>query len=238
MTTAPPTVVLVHGLFGFRRFLWIEYFQGARQLLQSLGCRVLVASLPWSGSLQSRSHRLAEFLARETGPLHLIAHSMGGLDARHYITHLNGHKKVASLTTLATPHHGSAAADHVCASFSPFRAFAGIHDLTRESVRQFNATTPDHPQVIYRSFSAARPIKEQPWIVRRYGRIIQNAEGDNDSQVSIASACWGEHICTVHADHFELIGRNFWFQPWRKRQPFDHLPLYRETGMWILKHHG
>jgi triacylglycerol lipase len=39
--------------------------------------------------------------------LNIIAHSMGGLDARYAITHLKAHEVVASLTTIGTPHRGS-----------------------------------------------------------------------------------------------------------------------------------
>jgi len=48
--------------------------------------------------------------------VHVIAHSMGGLDARHALFNFKDakfHEKVASLTTVATPHHGSPAADAV-----------------------------------------------------------------------------------------------------------------------------
>ncbi|RMG92283.1 MAG: alpha/beta hydrolase, partial [Zetaproteobacteria bacterium] len=177
--TERPTAVLIHGLFGFRKLLWLEYFNGVRPLLTSMGLRVLVPRLAWAGTIEQRACQLAHQLASETGPLHLIAHSMGGLDARAYITKLNGHQRVASLTTLATPHHGSEAADHVCRTLSPFALFPGVRVLTRGRVALFNARTPDHCSVIYRSYSAARPVKEHPWLVRRYGRIIQQAEGDN-----------------------------------------------------------
>ncbi len=231
----PATVVLIHGLFGFRRILWIDYFAGVRPLLEAMGLRVVVPALPWAGPIGRRARRLAEQLDGETGPLHLIAHSMGGLDARYYIGHLGGDNRVASLTTIATPHRGSAAADHVCRSLSPMIVFPGVRELTRERMRAFNDDTPDLPHIAYRSYSASRPVGEQPWIVRRYGRIIQEQEGDNDAQVSVASARWGEHIETLPCDHFELIGKNFWFNPLRRRPPFDHLPLYRQVGEWILE---
>ncbi len=234
--TERPTAVLIHGLFGFRKLLWLEYFNGVRPLLASMGLRVLVPRLSWAGTIERRSRQLARQLAHETGPLHLIAHSMGGLDARAYITRLGGHQRVASLTTLATPHHGSSAADHVCRTLSPFALFPGVRVLTRGRVALFNARTPDHAGIIYRSYSAARPVEEQPWLVRRYGRIIQQAEGDNDSQVSINAARWGEHVRTLEADHFELIGRNLWLNPFKSRERFNHLELYREIGRWILEH--
>jgi len=230
-----PTVVLIHGLFGFRKLLGLEYFQGVRQLYERMGLRVLVPSLPWAGSIEQRAHALAQQLADEPGPLHLLAHSMGGLDARRWITQLEGSDKTASLITLSTPHHGSPAADLVCRSYSPFRLFAGVRDLTTSKLKSFNAHTPNQPDVIYRSYSAARPVAEHPWIVRHHGRIIQSLEGDNDSQVSVRSAIWGEHISTLPCDHFELISKNFWFNPFRSRARFDPMPVYRDIGNWILQ---
>lgn len=228
-----PTVVLLHGLFGFRRFLWRDYFKGIPPLLAAQGLRVLTTGVSWSGPILKRAHGLADQLKNEQGPLHLIAHSMGGLDARYYISHLDGHRKIASLTTLSTPHRGSPAADYVVGSLSLFRLSKGVHDLTTESMRTFNANTPDHPDVIYRSYSAKRPLSELPWLTRHHARIITAAEGENDSQVSIRSACWGEHIGTLPSDHFELIGLNLWLNPFRSRNRLDHLKLYHDIGQWI-----
>ncbi|RMH60115.1 MAG: alpha/beta fold hydrolase [Zetaproteobacteria bacterium] len=233
-----PTAVLIHGLFGFNRFLGMEYFHGARALLEGIGLRVLTPRLPWAGDIMERAQALAGQLANEPGPLHLIGHSMGGLDARAYISHLQGASRVASLTTLASPHRGSSAADHVCATLSPFALFRGVRALTRERVQAFNEITPDAPGVCYRSYAASRPLSELPWLTRRYARVIAQHEGENDSQVSLASACWGEHVATLHADHFELIGMQLWLNPWRRRARFDHLQLFREIGQWILAHAG
>ncbi len=231
-----PTVVLIHGLFGFRKLLWLEYFQGVRRLYESMGLRVLTPTLPWAGSIERRAHALAQYLAGESGPLHLLAHSMGGLDARRWITHLGGSEKTVSLTTLSTPHHGSPAADLVCQPYSPFRLFAGVCDLTTTKLQSFNAETPNQPNVVYRSYSASRPITQHPWIVRCHGRYIQKQEGENDAQVSIQSAAWGEHIATLPCDHFELIGRNFWLNLFHKRIKFDPMPVYRDIGNWMLGH--
>jgi len=233
--TLRPAVVLIHGLFGFRKLLWLEYFQGVRSLYESMGLHVITPSLPWSGSIEQRADALAQQLKPESAPLHLIAHSMGGLDARRWITHLGGANRILSLTTLATPHHGSIAADHVCQGLSPFRIFAGVRGLTTTNMNAFNKHTPNQPDVTYRSYAAVRPVAEHPWIVRRYGRKIQTTEGDNDSQVSVRSATWGEHIATLPCDHFELISRNFWFNPFRQRATFDPMPVYRDIGNWILQ---
>lgn len=200
-----------------------------------MGIRVVIPALSWGGGTVKRSGQLASQLADESGPLHLVAHSMGGLDARRYITHLGGHDKVATLTTIASPHRGSSAADDVCVGASPFRLLTGIRDLTPAATARFNAATPDHPDVRYRSYSAARPVAKHPWLVRRYGRAIERKEGMNDSQVAAASAEWGEHVARLEADHFELIGLNLWLNPFSKRLPFDHLHLYRDIGERVLQ---
>lgn len=230
-----PAVVLIHGLFGFTRLLWLEYFRVARPLYESMGMRVLVPSLPSVGSIESRATALARQLSEEPGPLHLVAHSMGGLDARYWISHLGGAGKVVSLTTLATPHRGSPVADFVCSGVSPFRLLKGPHALTTTAMRQFNDSTPDAPDVIYRSYAAVRPLAELPWLVRRYARIIERQEGANDSQVSRRSACWGTVVACIPADHFEVIALDFWLNPFRSRRCYDPLPLYREIGEWILQ---
>ena len=41
------------------------------------------------------------------GRLHIIGHSKGGLIARRYIQRFGGHRRVKSLITLGTPHHGT-----------------------------------------------------------------------------------------------------------------------------------
>jgi triacylglycerol lipase len=43
--------------------------------------------------------------------VHIIAHSMGGLDARYLVSKLGYGDRVASLTTISTPHRGSRIAD-------------------------------------------------------------------------------------------------------------------------------
>jgi len=232
-----PTAVLIHGLFGFVRLGRIEYFHGARALLEAMGLRVLTPRLPWAGDIMQRAQALAEQLAPERGPLHLVAHSMGGLDARAYISRLDGARNVASLTTLASPHRGSSAADHVCRTLSPFALFRGVRALTRARLAAFNEQTPDMPGIVYRSYAASRPLPELPWLVRRYARVIAEQEGDNDSQVSVHSARWGECVATLPADHFELIGLNLWLNPWHTRTRFDHRILFRDIGQWILARH-
>jgi triacylglycerol esterase/lipase EstA (alpha/beta hydrolase family) len=56
-----------------------------------------------------------QFLSRtldKNAEVNFLAHSMGGLDCRHLITHINPtHYQPVSLTTLSTPHRGSSFMD-------------------------------------------------------------------------------------------------------------------------------
>jgi len=224
-------------MMGITKCMGWEYFKGVRPMLERMGLDVMVPQLPWGQTIERRAGFLADQLKHESGPFHLIAHSMGGLDSRHYITHLGGHEKVASLTTLATPHRGSTAADHEMQTwYSPYRHLPAVPCLTRASMREFNIQTPDHKNVAYRSYSAARNISRLPWLTRRFGRLIAAAEGENDSQVSVTSARWGKHLGTLKADHFELIGMNIWLNPFSHRPRFDHLPVYRDIATWITQY--
>jgi len=63
-----------------------------------------------TGSITSRADRLHEQLkSRVRGRgVNFLAHSMGGLDCRHLISHISPKEYVPlSLTTLSTPHRGS-----------------------------------------------------------------------------------------------------------------------------------
>jgi len=236
-----PRIVLLCGMLGITKCLGWEYFKGVRPMLERMGFNVIVPQSPWGQTIKRRAEFLADQLNRESAadskPFHLIAHSMGGVDARYYITHLGGYKKTASLTSLATPHRGSTAADHEMQTwYSPYRYLPAIANLTREAMQQFNDRTPDHKDVLYRSYSAARPIHCLPWLTRRFGRLIAEVEGENDSQVSVTSAQWGEYLGTLEADHFELIGMNIWLNPFSARSRFDHLSVYRDIATWVTQY--
>jgi len=213
-------VVLVHGLFGYDRVplgpMGWDYFRGIRRSLEAAGNRVLVPQLPMTDGTECRARRLQWFIRRHAGnePVHLIAHSMGGLDSRHLITHLEAPGRVLSLTTVGTPHRGSPFADWMLRRLEsmfkplfqvlhiPFRAFV---DLTSAACAAFNTRTPDVPGVRYFSVAGrcAGPWLTLPW--RLPHTIVGRAEGENDGVVSIQSARWGEHTDVWDGDHLALI---------------------------------
>ncbi|ORX46434.1 alpha/beta-hydrolase [Piromyces finnis] len=111
-------IVLCHGLFGFDKkgpenipFLQVHYWNKIQKYLEQLGCKVVVPKVSPAGGVKYRAHELMNFIEANfpKQQVHLIAHSMGGLDCRYLITHLKQQRsfKVLTLTTLSTPHRGS-----------------------------------------------------------------------------------------------------------------------------------
>ena len=197
-------VVLAHGLCGFDRLFAFgrvvkDYFPGIRERLEAVGNRVLVARVTPTAGVARRAADLKKFITQElpNEAVHLIAHSMGGLDARYMVSRLGMESRVLSLTTVGTPHRGTAFADWGVSRFArlveplmryfllPCEAF---RDLTTESCRRFNEDVRNAPGVRYYSVAGSC---DPAWIGFEWRlpyRMVQRAEGANDGIVSVASA--------------------------------------------------
>ncbi len=238
-----------HGLFGFGNVrlgpLRMNYFHGVDEAVAELGHPVIVSRVHPTGSIELRAGQLKQTLLRELEAMGrpdakvvIIAHSMGGLDARYMIAHLGMADRVRALVTVCTPHHGSPYADWCCkhlgrrlGGFKLMRALGldvqAISDLTREHCAHFNQQTPDHPGVKYYSINACRPWRlTQPLLLHSY-QVIHAAEGDNDGMVSLSSGQWGECLGTWPADHLHAINRRI--VPEFREKTGDITPYYLEV---------
>jgi triacylglycerol lipase len=234
-------IVLVHGLFGFARlrlcsWLKFDYFHGVSAALEAAGNRVLAARLSPAGGIACRAAQLKAFLQQHSPcePVHLVAHSMGGLDARYMISRLDMAPAVLSLTTLGTPHRGSPFADWASGRLVPLVGplfdFLQLRrdafdDLTVARCRRFNAETPDAAGVRYFSIAARYTPKgfNPSWTLS--APIVEKAEGPHDGIVSLASASWGEQCAVWEGDHVSLIN---WPLPGVPLRHKDRLPQYAE----------
>ncbi len=214
-------IVLVHGLCGYDRISlggWTlkDYFPGIREQLEAVGNRVLVPRLSGTRSVAERAAELKRFIDKHVskGRVHLIGHSMGGLDSRYMITHLGMAERVVSLTTVGTPHRGTTFADWGVRNFrrlaAPLFQLLGLSyqaflDLTTAACRQFNAAVPNVPGVRYFAVAGVCPVEwmSAPW--RLPAAIVHREEGPNDGVVSLASAQWGEHTDIWQGDHLNLV---------------------------------
>jgi triacylglycerol lipase len=121
---APYPVVLMHGMSGFGQLevgpIGITYFDGVVEDLTKNGESVFVTIVPPYDTSEARAQALGtqiDAILKRTGKakVNLVGHSQGGMDAR-VITSPQGlgyGDRVASVTTVATPHHGSKVADAV-----------------------------------------------------------------------------------------------------------------------------
>jgi triacylglycerol lipase len=229
--------VLVHGLFGFGRYqvagcTVATYFPGIAEALEAAGNRVLVPSLSPTGGTAQRAAQLKEYLLRESPhePVHLIAHSLGGLDSRYMISKLGMADRVLTLTTLGTPHRGTSFADWGMLRLErlarPVLDFIGMptqafYDLTTAKCAAFNEQVPDMPSVRYFSVAGEHngALRNPEWLLSH--RIVTRAEGSNDGIVAVESARYGEELDLWEGDHLSLIN---WLHPLTKST--DPTPRY------------
>lgn len=115
MTKYP--IILVHGV-ALRETKLIRAFGKIEYTLKEAGYDVYTAGTDGFGSIESNAAQLKEIILGVLGTtgaekINIIAHSKGGLDSKYMIRELDMAGKVASLTTLCTPHRGSAIATHL-----------------------------------------------------------------------------------------------------------------------------
>ncbi|KAH8835221.1 alpha/beta-hydrolase [Flagelloscypha sp. PMI_526] len=237
-------VVFCHGLFGFNSVsvglsiapMKFSYWKGIQEVLQANGTQVLVTHVPATSSPIDRAQVLEDQIAElyMGQSVHLIGHSMGGLDCRLVAHKLNKSKyprfKVLSVTTVATPHRGSHFADHFLQTVGKERMpqvlswlnmlpngggdGKAFEFLTVENIRKFNQETPDDPSVQYFSWGASYdPGLIDTW---KYPHsVILEKEGPNDGLVSVNSSRWGKYLGTLsHVNHLDLLtGSTIRFHP-------------------------
>ena len=147
-------VVLIHGA-GFRDLKWPVYWGRIPAALEKRGARIFYGLQDSWGSVETNAEAVArriDGILAESGAqkVNLIAHSKGGLDARMAVSSFGCGGKVASVTTVATPHHGSKTVDRLFAlprSFWNTAAFAVdnwirvVGDKEPDFLRQFSPMT-------------------------------------------------------------------------------------------------
>ncbi|NCO61392.1 MAG: hypothetical protein COZ70_07925 [Deltaproteobacteria bacterium CG_4_8_14_3_um_filter_51_11] len=236
MNTSYP-IVLAHGIFPFDRFFTpllskdndpddrLHYFRKIRSTLIDEGFTVFHSRVSWGGPLERRATDLRDQILDLTHGfgkwprVHIIAHSMGGLDARWMIYKFRLEERVASLTTIGTPHLGSPYAHWSLERLNRLLDLAlnfgldlrGARDLTPEACAERNRLTADFEAangVCYRTVAGVQPLERIFKPLRLSWSVIHALEGENDGLVSLRSATWKEEylIKVWDADHLNQIG--------------------------------
>jgi triacylglycerol lipase len=242
-------IVLHHGFLAGSSMHW----PGAKAALHEKGYLAYGTEVFAASSIEVRGRQLAkqiDEILKVSGAVkvNVIAHSMGGLDARFVVSTLKYGDRIASVTTLSTPHRGTPLADQMmkkspaglklwgflvdvaarlsngASTFSKFEAMDAVKNLTEAYVEhEFNARNPDDPKVYYQSWAGQTTPKRYNLIkeiLRDNYQTIYAVRGENDGVVPVSSGAWGVFRGTVAADHLSLAGYSF-SEP--HEPEFDHI---------------
>jgi triacylglycerol lipase len=215
-------VVLVHGILGFDRLKIlgrrIDYFRGVATHLGAMGVPTYTVRMPPLDAVPERARALAAFIeALPHDRVDIVAHSMGGLDARYAVSRLGLHSRVGALVTVGTPHRGTPIADLAArSSVDVVRRVIGkiglgtgaLDWLTTERMERFNAEVPDIAGVLYACVPCGRRLRAggiHP-VLQPAHVYLRRAAGPSDGLVPVSSQLWGIVLDELDADHWAQIG--------------------------------
>jgi triacylglycerol lipase len=245
-------IVLVHGLYRFD-ILWTKllsldvtdlpgldrwhYFKGVRTMLQSHGHTVFHAAVSWGGSEDERTRDLRRSIAdvlQETGAekVNIIAHSMGGLDARHMLfadRHRGRiHQHIGGIATIAAPHRGSPFANWVTDNAAALPrvleslgiTIGGVWDLRTDRCIGFNQRSDvcafeheTYPKVPFLTYASRQDYDGVFRLLRTSYQVVAEHEGENDGLVSVESAKWKPEFFRGVLDRTDHLNQLGWWNP-------------------------
>lgn len=242
-------IVMAHGMGASAEILGIvDYWWGIPEALEDEGADVFVTSV---NGMDSTRNKAVDFknqflqIKAYTGAskLNIIGHSHGTIYTRDAISNLGLAPYVASHTSIAGPHRGSALADLIMYSFSddvvnmlgssldfvyafifgdsnPESVANGYDLCTDYMVDTFNPNTPNMSGIYYQSWAAKAKTSCPSVILEATWLIMLVQEGANDGLVSVNSAKWGNFRgvedaawYSVGCDHLNIVGQLFGITP-------------------------
>lgn len=219
-------VILAHGIFGFDEIAVAgrrhRYFRNIAEELVGPGLEFYRPRVAPVAPIPVRAKALVGIVEALPGErFNVIAHSLGGLDARFAISRLGLARRVASLVTVGAPHRGTPLASARLARLTA-RALRALvfPDLTPQAVEQFNREVPDVEGVAYCSIVAATRLADTNPLLWPTHLYLTSRAGANDGIVPALSQRWGNVLREVEADHWAQVG-------WSLR--FDAVALYEEV---------
>ena len=207
-------ILMVHGM-GFRDRKHFCYWGRIPKVLKRHGARIYFGGQDSNGSVESNARQLEACLndvLEKTGAekVNIIAHSKGGLEARYLISTMGYGDKIASLTTLSTPHNGSVTVDKLLRFPVPFvKCVCGAVDLwfrvlgdkqpdtysaidlfKTSTAEKFNAENPDDSRVYYQSYGFVMGKATADMAMWLTWLAVNAFEGENDGLLAPRAVKW------------------------------------------------
>jgi len=235
-------ILLVHGT-GFRDRTHLGYWGRIPKALEKDGAVLYYGRQDSWGTAEHNAQTLKRnicLILKETKceKLNVIAHSKGGLDMRYAISSLGIEDCIASLTTMAAPHHGVKTMDllwklpRFVFRFIAFFVngwykllgdkkpdfFAVCRQFTTQGAALFNEQNPDSNMVYYQSYAAVMKNSFSDLLLFWTHLVIYLVEGENDGLVTPSSAQWTNFRGILkgatgrgisHADEVDVRRMNF-----------------------------
>lgn len=230
MATRYP-IILAHGILMKKPFFCA--FVHIQKKLTEAGYRVYIAETDGVGTIENNAAQLKkqieEILKGEGAEkINVIAHSKGGLDTIYMIEQLGMGEKVASLTTLCTPHKGSQLATRITKLPSFILNFLGfwfnafyklLKDENPDAITackqlqsrvEITAAQLTSAHDIYcQSYSATMHKASSDFVLSIPFLISRHYENDySDGMVSKSSAQFGEYkgeVSDTSISHNEIV---------------------------------
>ena len=138
------------------------------QVLDPAKYRVVSFDYDFTQRLDKSARQLAQQIKAEVRPVHVLAHSMGGLVSMGAVKELDGQGAVRSVTTIATPFNGHKAAA-LGVYLQPFSGREVLRDMIPGSKYQREIATA-HSDTTHRAFL-----------------VDKDGTGDDDGTISVES---------------------------------------------------
>lgn len=209
-------LIMVHGV-GFRDLRYFNYWGRIPLILKKHGAVIYYGHQKAWAIISENATIIAKTIDRALAENHcdkvnIIAHSKGGLDCRYLISSMGYGDKVATLTTINTPHYGSELMTlfnklpdslfrfitscinkpFILAGDDEPDCYSSSKQLDPEFCRQFNEENPDVPGVYYQSYgSVMKSCFSDPLLFFPYLLMCTCKGRHNDGLVDISSTKWG-----------------------------------------------
>lgn len=218
-------ILLVHGVF-FRDNKFFNYWGRIPGELKANGAQVFYGNQPSAATIAHCAADLKDRIleiTQQTGAekVNIIAHSKGGLDSRYAIAKLGIGDKVASLTTVNTPHRGCLFADYLLGKI-PTETKDAVANAYNAALRKLGEEEADFLAAVSNlTDSYCQPLDLEMGVPEgilcqsvgsvmtkaRSGAfplnfcypLVKHFSGENDGLVSEDSFAWGQNYTLLRA---------------------------------------